>query len=648
LKRQSLFHFCRKIDKTNNLTRVRNTIKIVVIFLAGLTTHLQSQNIYFDKNYFLFPIRPTQQAFLSGGFAELRSNHFHGGIDIKTDGRIGLPVYAVADGYVSRIKSSAVGYGNALYLKHPNGKISVYGHLEQYPPALEKYLVKQQYIQQNAEIDIENIEPTLFPFKKGEIIGYSGNTGSSAGPHLHFEIRTEDDIPLDPLLFGFREVHDNLPPVIEKIALTCLSPDARINGEHTRKEFSVYKSGHTYRIAERVYAVGKIGIEYKGYDIANKANNHYGINYLTIKLNGQHFFQQAITHVPFHLRAIHVHTHYPIWKQKGDKFVRAYLLDGNTLPFYEPFQNGILSIQHRQPYQIKMMFQDSYANTSFLEFDILGNADYLPDNTTSSKKPTTYSVEENWLKINSWSTLQADTCLIHIKDSIYKIGASYQIQRSCMFIWDLRNGIPDSIQTSFETLPLHFADFVPPKQNYDYYGNRLHLRFGQDVLFDTLYLQIQENQENFTINTEYVPLLNPVEIHFKPDELLGELGKYVGICHISGKGKLTWLETQYDGETLKAYSKELGNFTLQTDTEPPKATLINKSPSKLTFKLYDNLSGIRSYKGYINGEYVLIRYDAKSQTAWTVQQDDNTIFKGKFILQLIDKAGNQAFYEVKL
>ncbi|MCS7004544.1 MAG: M23 family metallopeptidase [Cytophagales bacterium] len=604
------------------------------------------QTIQFEKNFFIFPIRPGQTSFLSGGFAELRTNHFHAGIDIKTDGRTGIPVHAAADGYVVRLKTSATGYGNALYLKHSNGKVTLYGHLESFHPVIESYLLEQQYALQTMEIDIDSLPPHLFTFKKGDIIGYSGNTGASAGPHLHFEIRSEGDIPLDPLLFGFREVIDNLPPVLEKIALVCLSPQARINGEHTRKELFLYKYGNTYKPKETVYAYGNIGIEYKGYDIANQTINRYGVNYVTIFQNQTEVFQQKITHFPFHLtKAINYYINYPIWKHTHQKFARAYVQDGNALPFYNS-QNGILYIEHRKFYTIKLVFQDSRANATFVEFDILGNADYVPSSSFPQKEATRWQVEENWLKITSWKTLQGDTCLIHVKDSVFRLPAAYVLSHTCTFLWDLRQGLPDSITTSFETTVLKFSDFVPSAQPYQYLGNRLQLHFQENTLFDTLYLQVQEHSESFQINTDEIPLLSSLEIRFRPLFSLGELGKKTGICRLSNKG-IKWLETRYDGDWLIANTLELGKFVLQNDIEPPKASLVRRTLSQLTFRISDNLSGIHAYKGYLNGEYVLMRYDAKSQLVWTVKRPHH-VFHGKFLLYLVDKAGNEVFYELKL
>ncbi|MDX5346044.1 MAG: M23 family metallopeptidase, partial [Hymenobacteraceae bacterium] len=186
--------------------------------------------------YFKFPIKPGQQNYLSGTMGEIRSNHFHGGIDVKTDQKIGLPVYAAADGYVSRIKMSSYGYGNIIYLTHPNGKITTYAHLSEYAPALADYVLKKQYEQETFDIELFP-EKNKFAFKKGDVIAYSGNTGGSGGPHLHFEIRDTEDNLYNPLQYRFSEIKDSTPPTVSAFALKTMSIDARVNGKFGWIEF---------------------------------------------------------------------------------------------------------------------------------------------------------------------------------------------------------------------------------------------------------------------------------------------------------------------------------------------------------------------------------------------------------------------------
>ena len=218
-----------------------------ILLSIGYISTGWSQEI--QKGYFQSPVKPGARNYLAGNFSELRPNHFHTGLDYKFGGVEGEPIYAVADGWVHKIKISSFGYGNVIYLKHPSGHITLYGHLRNFNPALHAWMKKKMYEAKLNELEI-NLKKGELPVKKGELIANGGNTGSSGGPHLHFEIRDSLDRAMDPLLAGYSEILDRTPPTPQKIAIVPLELDSRVNGKFQRVEVTPVLSGANYRIPE--------------------------------------------------------------------------------------------------------------------------------------------------------------------------------------------------------------------------------------------------------------------------------------------------------------------------------------------------------------------------------------------------------------
>ncbi|MCB0432591.1 MAG: M23 family metallopeptidase, partial [Mangrovimonas sp.] len=198
--------------------------KLLYILTILCQTSLLAQTNY-PQDYFIDPL--DINLVLAGTFAELRANHFHSGLDIKTQQREGLKVYACADGFVSRIKISHGGYGKALYITHPNGYTTVYAHLQKFAPKIEAYIKEHQYGQESYEIEVFPGAVELL-VKQGDVVAYSGNSGGSEGPHLHFEIRDNEERPINPMLFGI-DIKDTTKPIIKEVYAYPISDDAHIN-----------------------------------------------------------------------------------------------------------------------------------------------------------------------------------------------------------------------------------------------------------------------------------------------------------------------------------------------------------------------------------------------------------------------------------
>ena len=224
-------------------------MKTFLFLLFSVVTFCNAQTPY-PQNYFTSPLDIS--LVLSGTFAELRSNHFHSGLDIKTKGKVGLKTYASAAGYISRIKISRYGYGKALYITHPNGYTSVYAHLQKFAPNIETYVKKQQYQKETFEIELFPKADELKIAAK-EVIAFTGNTGGSGGPHLHFEIRDKQERPMNPMLFGF-DIKDTTKHVVHELFGYPLTEESHINGETTRVKIRIIKLPNCQYKSEQITA----------------------------------------------------------------------------------------------------------------------------------------------------------------------------------------------------------------------------------------------------------------------------------------------------------------------------------------------------------------------------------------------------------
>ncbi|MCL7764188.1 M23 family metallopeptidase [Polaribacter sp. Z014] len=364
-------------------------LKQTLLLFTFLSTFFTFSQEKYPQTYFRNPLGiPTV---LAGTFGELRSNHFHSGVDIKTQGREGLKVYAPADGYVSRIKVSQYGYGKALYVTHPNGFTTVYGHLSKYADKIQKYVKSVQYKKELYETGNLFFKEDQFPVKKGEIIAFSGDTGSSGGPHLHFEVRnTKTENIINPLFFGLKPV-DTKPPTFLALKVYPLNKNARVNNQNKSTVVSLKSIAKGKYKVDKISASGTIGFSVNVFDQLDKASNKNGIYSLEMFVNGKRYYHHDVETFSFaESKYINLHIDYPHYKKYSKKYQKTYKESANKLSTYkELINNGRVNIKNELNYNVEIIAKDYEENTSSLKISIAGkesNAIFTqPKDTTAYK-----------------------------------------------------------------------------------------------------------------------------------------------------------------------------------------------------------------------------------------------------------------------
>ncbi|MBO7133902.1 MAG: M23 family metallopeptidase [Bacteroidales bacterium] len=351
--------------------------KILIVILTMLImSNINAQQEAFDE--FMLPVNfPIQ---LSGNFSEPRASHFHSGIDIRTytDGK---PLYALADGYVSRILVSPYGYGHAIYIDYENGYRSVYGHLSAFAGEIATYVKNIQYEKESFRIDV-NLSPLDIPVKKGQLVGYSGNTGQSGGPHLHFEIReASTDISLNTV-GKYVKLTDNVPPEVSSVVIYPQSPTSSVSGTSKKQMISITKNtASSYKLSAPVYAKGKIGIGIEYCDRMTNSNNRYGAKQVDLLVNGKKTYTSIFDKVDFDKQSCKNSCFDFNYYVNDSKYVQKLFVEpNNDLDIYSNLtNNGYLTIGTNDSTKIQIKVTDFNGNVSNINFTI------LPDTATDIK-----------------------------------------------------------------------------------------------------------------------------------------------------------------------------------------------------------------------------------------------------------------------
>ncbi|MBL0329989.1 MAG: M23 family metallopeptidase [Bacteroidetes bacterium] len=527
-------------------------------FLFFLPFSLLAQTRY-PQNDFRSPVDTALT--LAGNFGEIRPNHFHAGFDIRTNNREGMPIYAVADGYISRIKISAFGYGKAIYVTHPNGYTSVYGHLKDFDNDVQTFTTKIQYLKESYEIDTA-LAPTTLPIKKGELIGISGNTGGSQGPHLHFEIRdTKTEMPINPYYFGYL-IADTVKPRITQIAVYPMNDNSRIFGKgfgSSKKIAPVYKKGkYTYLKQDSVTVSGQIGFGIECYDTETKSTNKNGVFSIELQSGGKRIYYHELETFTFeNSRYVNAHIDYESKQKQGTKIQRCFVTTNNKSGIYKDVINkGILNFTDDSVHWIKFIVKDFVGNTTELLLKVKSSSSKLSGEMTS-KLPIYNCLEE----------IKHET-----EDIKIKIPAEALYENTHFYC--TKNG----------SAPLTFSPI-------------------------------------YEIMNENIALQKAITLSIKPVRLPDSLQSKACIVSVNKKGGKSYEGGGFTDGWVTTQTKEFGNYAIGIDTVAPKLKPAFKiikeqipdlsKAKKIGVIASDNLSGIRKYRATIDGKWVLCEYEFK-------------------------------------
>jgi hypothetical protein len=540
--------------------------------------------VNYPKDYFSPPLDIPMQ--LSGNFGELRPNHFHSGFDLKTNQKEGLPVHAVADGYVSRIKISTFGNGKTIYITHSNGYTSVYGHLQKATDAIEEFIKKTHYAEQSFEIEIY-LKPGELLVKKGQIIAISGNTGASEGPHLHFEFRdniTENII--NPMFFGFDEfMKDTKKPIVYNVYAYPLDDETLVNQSRRPLLLNlVLQKDGTY-LADKVVANGKIGFGINTFDYDDVSFNKNGVFKVQTFYNGiPTFGYQFDTYSFDEMRYVNALIDYSMYKKTQQRVQKLFMkIPYNLSIIKSDPSNGVINVVPNLTSLYRIEVSDFYGNVTTVSIPIVyGVLPAIIAKEPSSKYFVKAKNESNFSKANMSVFFPANT----FYDDFY---LNFDVKNDTLYLHD-------------DTVPAH---------------------------------------SNFTIE---------IVDHKFPEALRDKL--FIG--SINGK-KIGYNFTTRKDTIFTAKNKTLGKFALVLDTIPPKVTIANPIEGKwlndkkfIQFSISDELSGIKSYNGYLNGKWILFEYDNKTKKI-THNFSDGIAAEGANELKIIvvDNLGNSTIFETR-
>jgi hypothetical protein len=527
---------------------------------------------------------------ISANFGELRPNHFHMGVDFKTNGVEGISLYAIENGYISRVKVSPYGYGKVIYIDHPNGITSVYAHCSKLKGTLDSLVKKAQEKEQNFEIEIY-FTPTDIPVKKGELIALSGNSGSSTAPHLHFELRdTKTEIALNPLVYGFN-IADHVAPEIKALKVYSVTTEGyQIPGKSkiapvSKGKFGYYIGGDQLLIpADYCSEKGGVGFAFEVVDHVDNSQNACGLYASTLRTEKDTLFSQKFDKISFdESRFVNSHKDYQEYSKSKRKFHKSYKTQHNPLEIYKSGKSGIFILKPEDSLQISYAVTDPNANQSELKFKL---------KVAPGKLSSTVNLFPSW-------------------------------------------------------------KYLFPDSTYAFQGENAYFSAQKHTFYEPTLKNLSLNG-TITFGDPATPIQNPITVKLKlPAKSTIPTSKYF-IRVVTSGGKRHSLLTNLEQNWAVAESKFLGTFQLVVDTISPAIKPLNfvgteaiLSKNRLTWKVSENETEIKEYDLFIDGKWELVEYETKGN--YLIFNPSKQL-SGKHSFQLVvkDSCGNAAIWSKDL
>jgi hypothetical protein len=566
-------------------------MSFISILLSGMLILRGSADTYSDTSHFIPPVKIPLA--LSANFGELRIDHFHAGIDIKTQGVTGKEVVAADQGYVYRISVTPNGFGKALYLRHESGYSTVYAHLDRFSPEIEEYVKKNQYERKSYSVSL--FPPAeKFSFGQGEVIAWSGNTGGSTGPHLHYEIRKSDtEEPVNPLLFNFGPA-DNIRPVIERLVIYPADSRTQINGRNSKLRIQVSGGNGNYIIPSEneIRISGPAGFGLKSYDLLNDNNNRCAVYSLELRIDSITRFRYRMDKFAFsESRYINSHIDYEAYMREKVYYERTFLLPGNRLPAYhDVIDRGIFNFTDSRNHKVEIVLEDAAGNRSSLRFTVMS-------------EPPSSEVHHN---------------------------------RS-------NDGIPMIYNRSNRFRAENITLTIPSGALYD----TLYFHYGRESGTNQMYSDLH------LVHDIYTPLHKAYTISIRPNRVPEGLAAKMLIVQKGENHSLSSAGGKWTEDFLTAEVQSFGAFFVGIDTVPP---VINANGlaegadlagrKEIRIRITDDLSGIKSYIPEIDGKWALFEYDQKNNVLiyrfdpeYIISNSNHTL-----VLKVTDNRDNESVF----